>query len=313
MSSTEPPPGRGTAFLVVGECVADIVRTPGRPDVVRPGGSPANVAYGLARLGHAPTLLTQTGDDPSGAAVRARLSGAGVSLPAPGGAPVRTPSAVVSLDEAGRADYAFDIAWTLPPRGTVPGPPPDHLHFGSIAATMEPGAAGVRALVERLRPTATVSYDINIRPQLLGGQAESAALVERNAVRCDLVKASDEDLDWLHPGRSPDEVADGWLELGVGLVLITLGARGALVRTPTERVTVPAGRTVVVDTVGAGDAFMTGALDALAHIGALARASLPGLTRAELSRVAAHATVAATLTVARSGAALPGRTELGLP
>ncbi|WP_062212137.1 carbohydrate kinase [Streptomyces sp. NBRC 109706] len=313
MSSTESAPRSGTAFLVVGESVADVVRTAGRPDVVHPGGSPANVAYGLARLGHAPTLLTQLGDDPLGATIRARLTGAGVALPAPGGPAVRTPSAVVTLDAAGRAGYVFDIVWTLPPRVALPGPRPGHLHIGSIAATMEPGAAGVRELVERLRPTATVSYDINVRPQLLGGQAESVTRVERCAARCDIVKASEEDVDWLYPGRSPDEVADGWLARGAGLALITLGERGAFARTRTERVTVPAGRTVVADTVGAGDAFMSGTLDALAHAGALSRDRLRSLSRAELCTVVSHATAAAGLTVSRPGAALPTRAELGLP
>lgn len=101
-----------TELLVVGECVADIVRLPDQEDRVHPGGSPANVAYGLARLGHRPTLLTQLGPDPNGRLIRDHLASAGVTLRTDG-APAPTPSAAVTLDGAGQASYAFDIAWTL--------------------------------------------------------------------------------------------------------------------------------------------------------------------------------------------------------
>ncbi|MEV0189466.1 carbohydrate kinase [Kitasatospora purpeofusca] len=285
-------------FVVIGECVADVVRTDGAPDVVHPGGSPANVAYGLARLGEPVALLTQLADDPYGRLIRAHLESAGVTLlsAAGTGSARRTPSAVVRLDEQGRAEYAFDIGWTLPP---VELPhPPGHLHIGSIAAVTGPGAAAVLALVERWRGRAGVSYDPNVRPALMGEHGEAVRRVERCVALSDLVKASDEDLEWLYPGRAPEEVARHWLGLGPAAVAITRGPAGAFALTADGRRAEAAARTVeVADTVGAGDAFTAALLHARR-------------TGAGLDAALARATAAATLTVTRPGATPPDAAEL---
>ncbi|MFB7673892.1 carbohydrate kinase [Kitasatospora purpeofusca] len=291
-------------FVVIGECVADVVRTDGAPDVVHPGGSPANVAYGLARLGEPVALLTQLADDPYGRLIRAHLESAGVTLlpgaeaaevPEVADAP-RTPSAVVRLDEQGRAQYAFDIGWTLAP---VELPfRPGHLHIGSIAAVTGPGAAAVLALFERWRGRAGVSYDPNVRPALMGEHAEAVRRVERCAALADLVKASDEDLAWLYPGQDPEEVARHWLGLGPATVAVTRGPAGAFALTADGRRAEAPARTVeVADTVGAGDAF-TAALLHARHAGA------------SLDTALVRATAAATLTVTRPGANPPDAAEL---
>ncbi|MEU3610268.1 carbohydrate kinase [Streptomyces sp. NPDC035033] len=295
------------SFLVIGECVADIVRDPGAADVVHPGGSPANVAHGLARLGRDTTLLTQLADDASGRLITGHLTGAGVRL-AVGGVPARTPSAVVSLDGRGRATYSFDITWTLSAEEPPATPAPvRHVHLGSIAAVTEPGAATVLALTERLRPAATVSYDPNVRPALMGEHEAAVARVERCVALADLVKASDEDLAWLHPGEPPEAVAARWLALGPAVVLVTRGGDGALAVTREHTVAVGAPAVSVVDTVGAGDSFMSAVLDALAGRD---RAGLAGLGRAELAGLLARATAAAAVTVSRAGAQPPDRAEL---
>ncbi|MFJ4798306.1 carbohydrate kinase family protein [Kitasatospora purpeofusca] len=285
-------------FVVIGECVADVVRTDGAPDVVHPGGSPANVAYGLARLGEPVALLTQLADDPYGRLIREHLESAGVTLlPGADGADApRTPSAVVRLDEQGRAQYTFDIGWTLPP---VELPfPPGHLHLGSIAAVTGPGAAAVLALVERWRGRAGVSYDPNVRPALMGEHGEAVRRVERCVRLADLVKASDEDLAWLYPAEDPEEVARHWLGLGPATVAVTRGPAGAFALTADgRRVEAPARTVEVADTVGAGDAF-TAALLHARHAGA------------SLDTALARATAAATLTVTRPGANPPDAAEL---
>ncbi|MFE6222896.1 carbohydrate kinase [Streptomyces sp. NPDC057854] len=294
-------------FLVIGECVADIVREPGAPDAVHPGGSPANVAYGLARLGRDTTLLTQLADDDAGRLIGGHLAGAGVRV-AVGGAPARTPSAVVTLDGSGRAAYAFDIAWTLtadaPP--ATPGPV-RHVHLGSIAAVTEPGAGSVLALTRRLRPVATVSYDPNVRPALMGERGAAVGRVERCVGLADLVKASDEDLDWLYPGEAPEAVAARWLALGPVVVLVTRGAAGSLAVTRGHTVTAAAPPVAVVDTVGAGDSFMAAVLDALAGTD---RPGLAALGAGDLAGLLARAGAAARVTVGRAGARLPDRAEL---
>lgn len=297
-------------LLVIGECVADIVRLPGAADRVHPGGSPANVAYGLGRLGHAATLLTQLGADRNGRLIRDHLTGAGVEVRTDGST-APTPSAAVTLDDAGRAAYTFEITWTLGPVALDRAPA--HVHTGSIAAITEPGADTVLAAVESLRAAATVSYDPNVRPQLMGNHEAAVRRVELCVALSDVVKVSDEDLEWLYPGEDPEKAAGRWLANGPAAVLVTRGGDGAFAVVPDGRVTVAALPTEVVDTVGAGDAFMSGALHALAAHGLLGpagRERLRSLDRSTLADVLRHAAASAAVTVARAGASPPDGTEL---
>jgi fructokinase len=299
-------------FLVVGECVADIVRAPGRPDVPHPGGSPANVAYGLARLGRDTALLTQLGDDPAGELIGAHLRSAGVELLGDLGAGAVTPTAVVTLDGQGHASYDFDVRWTLRAVGQLPTGV-RHVHLGSIGAVTEPGTAAVRDVVARLREGATVSYDPNVRPALFGPHAEAVARVEEFVALSDLVKASDEDLAWLYPDRPPGQVARHWLKLGPGAVLVTCGGDGSVAYTAAGEVRGAPVRTEVADTVGAGDSFMSAVLDGLAGLdllGAAARPRLSGPDESALTAVLRRAATAAALTVSRPGANPPSLAEL---
>lgn len=298
-------------LLVIGECVADIVRRPDAADRVHPGGSPANVAYGLARLGHGATLLTQLGPDGNGRLIRDHLAAAGVEVRTDG-ATAPTPSAAVTLDGTGRATYTFEITWTLGPVSLER--PPRHVHTGSVAAVMEPGVAAVLAAVDSLRAAATVSYDPNVRPELMGDHEAAVRKAERCVALSDVVKASDEDLEWLYPGQEPGRVAERWLATGPAVVLVTRGGDGAFAALPGGQVTVDALPTEVVDTVGAGDAFMSGTLHALAAhglLGADSRERLRSLDRATVTDVLRHAAASAAVTVARAGANPPDGTELG--
>ncbi|MGY5003360.1 carbohydrate kinase family protein [Streptomyces griseus] len=297
-------------LLVVGECVADIVRLPDEADRVHPGGSPANVAYGLARLGHRAVLLTQLGPDENGRLVRDHLVSGGVDVRTDGST-ARTPSAAVTLDGAGQASYAFDVSWTLAPVAVEPAPV--HVHTGSIGAVVEPGSATVLDLVRAARATATVSYDPNVRPGLMGDRTAAVRRVEECVGLSDVVKASDEDLEWLYPGEDPEQVAAGWLGRGPAVVLVTRGGDGALAVLPGGRVTVEAPAVEVADTVGAGDAFMSGTLHALAAQGLLgpdARERLRAVDRDTVADVLRHAVASAAVTVSRAGANPPGPDEL---
>ncbi|WP_098026360.1 carbohydrate kinase [Streptomyces sp. st115] len=297
-------------LLVVGECVADIVRLPDEADRVHPGGSPANVAYGLARLGHRAVLLTQLGPDENGRLVRDHLVSGGVDVRTDGST-APTPSAAVTLDGAGQASYAFDVSWTLAPVAVEPAPV--HVHTGSIGAVVEPGSATVLDLVRAARATATVSYDPNVRPGLMGDHTAAVRRVEECVGLSDVVKASDEDLEWLYPGEDPEQVAAGWLGRGPAVVLVTRGGDGALAVLPGGRVTVEAPAVEVADTVGAGDAFMSGTLHALAAHGLLgsdARERLRAVDRDTVADVLRHAVASAAVTVSRAGANPPGPDEL---
>ncbi|MFF5897786.1 carbohydrate kinase [Streptomyces argenteolus] len=299
------------ALLVIGECVADIVRRPGEPDRTHPGGSPANVAYGLARLGRDTTLITQLGPDANGRLIAGHLASAGVRVLTDGGA-APTPAATVDLDDEGRATYGFEITWTLGPV-RLPDPPPSHVHTGSLATGLEPGADTVLELVRALRATATVSYDPNVRPGLMGDHTTAVRRAERCVALSDVVKASDEDLRRLYPRDAPEQAAERWLRSGPALVLVTRGARGASAFLPGTVVDLGAPPVQVADTVGAGDAFMSGTLHALAShrlLGAQGRARLRSLDTPTLTDVLRHGVASAAVTVRRAGALPPGDEEL---
>ena len=298
--------------LVVGESLVDIVRQHDRV-VEHPGGSPMNVSFGLGRLGMDVTFLTRLGDDDRGRSLVEHLASAGVVV-VPGAVPgVQTSTAQATLSENGSAEYHFEIDWSVDSDiGEVEA---DVLHFGSIAAFLSPGATGVRQLVESRCHQLTVTFDPNIRPALLGERESAVVDVERSVALCDVVKASDEDLEWLYPGESADAVADRWIALGAGLVFVTRGCNGSLARTSAVRVETPSRLVEVVDTIGAGDAYMAGIISALAAEGLLGGGHKARLRLADASviaRVAERATECAALTVARAGANPPRLHEVGL-
>jgi fructokinase len=238
--------------LVVGESLVDVVSRPDGTIVERPGGSPANVAVALARLGLDVQLLTALGDDPHGQLVRAHVEASGVAVLA---APLaRTAVALAELDATGAATYRFDLSWDL---AGAPAPAaPNWLHVGSLGTVLAPGADQVAALVARHRGSCLISFDPNCRP-LLTGQPDLPA-VEALVAQCDVVKLSDEDADFLLPGLPLEDVLRRWRGLGPRLVVVTRGPDSALALTDElVEVPVPDGAPVI-DTVGAGDTFMAG-------------------------------------------------------
>lgn len=297
-----------TPVLVIGEALVDIVRRADGTVDESPGGSPANVALTLGRLGHAVTLLTRLGHDVRGRTVRAWLADSGVEV-ASADAP-RTATATATLDAEGSATYEFDIEWDLPwgeigAVGTV--------HIGSIAAVVEPGASTVERLVADLRDRATVTYDPNVRPALLPDRDDTRQRVERLVTLADVVKASDEDLAWLYPDRDPLESARAWQRTGPAIIAVTRGGSGATAVTDATEVTVVAPSVDVVDTVGAGDSFMGAMIDALVergYDGASARGRLRAIAETDVRSVLEHAARVAAVTVSRPGADPPRRRDL---
>jgi fructokinase len=294
--------------LVVGEALVDIVhRADGSIDE-SPGGSPANVALALGRLARRPRLLTSLGDDAHGRTVRAWLEASDVVLE--GTPAARTSTAIARLDALGAASYAFAIDWRLEGSGVDVA---DALHVGSIAATLDPGAAAVAELVDRHRGRALLTYDPNIRPSLVDDPESVRRRVRSLIERADVVKASDEDVAWLHPGASIAEVARLWCRSGPSLVVVTLGSDGCLAIAPGFGVRVPGVPVDVVDTVGAGDTFMAALIDGLLGEGAFgvrARNVLDSLGEERLSSLLERSALAASVTVSRPGADPPTRAEL---
>ncbi|GHF13906.1 carbohydrate kinase family protein [Pseudolysinimonas yzui] len=297
--------------LVVGEALVDIVRRDG-DDAVHPGGSPLNVAVGLQRLEVPTTLHSSFGADPYGVAIAQHLESSGVAITPGTIGDHPTSVALATIDPAGAASYTFSIEWDPAPLQVAAGSV-DALHVGSIGAVLEPGATTVERLLAELRASATISYDPNIRPQLMGSADDARPRVERIIALADVVKASDEDIAWLYPDAMVTDVMAKWRALGAGLVVVTRGSDGADAFTAEGPVHVAAPRTEVVDTIGAGDSFMSGLLAALSDLGVLGgdrREALRELSASAVAQVVEFAARCAAITVSRPGADPPMRTDL---
>ena len=297
-----------TRALVIGEALIDIVRRPGAEPVSHAGGSPMNVAYGLGRLGVPTTLVTQIGADPFGEIITRHLRAAGVDLLPGSVTPAATSSATAVLDATGAASYDFDLRWELPP---VAMPAPCTLiHTGSIAAILQPGGRAVLNAFTSAPPGTLLSYDPNVRPGIMGSRDDVVRTVEELARTAHVVKMSDEDAAWLYPGRSLDAILRDYVAAGVALVAITCGGDGALLRAGGVTTELAAHPVAVVDTIGAGDSFMSGLLYAIL-VGDVTEAVLQNtLGAAELTRVGRTALASAAITVSRAGANPPTVAEL---
>jgi fructokinase len=302
-------------MLVIGESLVDVIRRAGDDesnDDVHPGGSPLNVSVGLQRLDVPTTLHSSFGADAYGFTIARHLEASGVTV-TPGTIRERPTSvALATIGADGAASYAFAIEWDPAPLEIAPGTV-DAVHVGSIGAALEPGATTVEQALAALRPTALISFDPNVRPQLMGSADDALPRVERLVALADVVKASDEDIAWLYPDATVADVSARWLALGPALVVVTHGGDGADALSASGLVRVPAQRAEVSDTIGAGDSFMSGLLAGLSDRGLLRpdrRDALRALSASDIARVVQFAARCAAITVSRPGADPPTRDDL---
>ena len=306
-------------LTVIGEALVDLVDSGDhRTFVAHPGGSPLNVAVGLARLEHPTALLARLATDAFGRILRSHAQDNGLDLAAAPRAVEPSTLAVVSLDEQRRASYDFyldataDWQWTAAELAAIPADA-TLVHTGSLASWTPPGDARIADAVAALHAAGRVliSYDPNVRPRLIGTPERGRQLVERFVATAHVVKASDEDVGWLYPGATFDRVAADWLGLGARLIVITKGPGGASAyrggRRPVHRPTPPI---ELVDTVGAGDALMSGLLSSLVRVGVTEPGALPDLDDEVIVRVVNRAIMAAAITCERAGANPPTAAEL---
>jgi fructokinase len=290
--------------LVVGEALVDIVVPPNSEPTLAPGGSPLNVAVGLARLGVTTELVTEIGDDDLGGIVEVHLDSSHVWLAEDSVVEGRrTNTATARLDEYGAAAYAFDLRWELGPR---PLPSDfDAVHVGSLGAALSPGRESVARIAHQAaRAGLIVSIDPNVRPALTPDRDELWAGLQQIFELAQLVRLSDEDLAFLRPGEPVESVAGELLRGTTAVVVVTAGGRGAVAFSDHGRAEQPSPVVEVVDTVGAGDSFMA-ALIAIAL-----ETGLDDLDDRRLSGYLEAAHTAAAVTVSRRGADPPWRTEL---
>jgi fructokinase len=299
--------------LVIGEALIDIVEREGHVLGEHVGGSPLNVAVGLGRLDRGVDFLTHIADDERGRRIVDYVQASGVELVRGSISAARTPTAAASIDENGAATYTFDIDWQL--SGTPEVAPPLVAHTGSIAGFLDPGCLATAALLDAYRLAATITFDPNVRPALISDREQAIARIDRLLEKADVVKASDEDLQWIDPTRTPEQIATAWQALGPSIVAVTMGGQGAFAICAAGTVHVEARQVEVIDTVGAGDSFMTGLIDALWSLNLLGgdrRADLARIDVDTLDGVLRAATLASAVTVARAGADLPDRAALRL-
>ena len=303
-------------ILISGEALIDLIpdaQADDRYDAVL-GGSPYNVAIGLARLGGRASFVSRISDDANGEKLAAALAADGVDLSLVARDPRPTTLAFVMRGTAqtgSRYSFyldasSFDGAWPFPtvwPNGAR------HLHVGSLAALdARHGERVVEALAQAGRQAST-SFDPNVRPLVTPDRAAVVALAERQAKLATVVKASEEDLEWLYPGRPVEETLKAWAGAGPKFCIATLGPKGAIAYLGAERLEIGPRKVEVVDTVGAGDSFMSSLLFAMDRDGALgAGASSP--SREQLGGWLNFAARASAITCSRKGSNPPTLREV---
>lgn len=310
-----PPP----LVAVIGEALVDLTEVPGEDALVaRPGGSPLNVAIGLARLEQPTLLLARFSRDPFGTVLRNHAFRSDVNLSRAVETPLPSTTALARIDQDGVAQYVFntdgtaDFGWTDDELAVLPSSV-GALHFGSLASWLPPGDAAIDRCVAALRAVGRVlvSYDPNVRPHLQPDAARAREAVERSVQHAHVVKVSADDLAWLYPGSSAETVAARWSQLGPTLVVVTHGPDGATgYRRGRPALSRPAPQVQIADTIGAGDAFTSGLLDALLRRDLAAPGAVADLDDETLAVVLDDAALVAAVTCSRPGADPPRRPEL---
>ena len=293
------------SIWVCGEVLIDILPT--GPVV---GGGPANTAKALARLGHDVHFIDGISSDAYGQSARAELLRDGVNLDLALTSDKPTCTATVSLDAQGVASYEFLIDGTATfdfHSSWLPDPyrfQPQVLHIGTLVTVIEPGASALYDWAMQVAEFAPIVFDPNIRPSVQPDRDLYEAAVEKWAGLSAVIKVSDDDLAWLFPNQSIDDVANRWINDGVFLVVVTRGADGLVGYTADGRVDVPGVKVDVVDTVGAGDTVGAIVVEAMIEHGLI---ELRGDT---LQEVLSRAAGAAAITCSRQGAQPPYKHEL---
>ena len=274
------------------------------------GGGPANTAKALARLGHEVAFIDGISTDAYGVKARAELAADGVDLSLALTSDLPTAVAEVTLAADGGASYVFKLDKTATfdfNSSWLPDPSrykPQVLHIGTLATLVQPGADVLFDWALACADFAPVVFDPNIRPQVLSDREKYVVLVEKWIGISSVVKLSDDDFEWLYPGKSPESIVNQWLQGGVALVVMTRGADGLVGYTSDGVVEVAGEKVNVVDTVGAGDTVGAIVVQGLITDGLL------NMRGSVLKDVLHRAAVAAAITCSRAGAQPPYAHEI---
>jgi fructokinase len=317
-------------IVVIGEALIDLIEdksTAGRYQAVV-GGANANVAIALARSGAKQQLLARISSDAFGQKIRQRLVDNKVGLDYAIAAKEPTSVAIASIGSSGGASYSFyventaDWGWTnheLPTQQTMSTLGATALQFGCLTMAMPPGNAVVEAWAKEYfeKDLLTLSHDVNVRPALGFDRDAERIRVERVNSFSHLIKASDDDINWLYglePGSNVDQIAWDWIGDSAKIVFVTRGGDGASIyRNNKTKLDVQSRKVKVQDSVGAGDTFCANTLAQLQKLGALGSGAferLAGLTDKQLVDIAKVSSVAASMACEKTGAEPPTDSEL---
>ena len=307
-------------ILCCGEALIDMVAAPSLdgPDgfVPHSGGAVFNTAIALGRLGARAGMLTGLSHDMFGDQLADALKASDVDTTHI----IRSnrPSALAFVKlEDGQASYSFfdeNSAGRMIRPEDMPALPSDvtALFFGGISLASDPSASAYAALLDRQGGSRAVMIDPNIRPLFItdaeGYRRRMAAMIRQ----ADIVKVSDEDLNWLNPAPlTQTEKISAMLDTGPSVVIVTQGAEGAIATLADgTSIAVPAAKTNVVDTIGAGDTFNAGFLAKLSELDLLTPEALGTLDLDALRDAMTYGARVAAITVSRAGANPPWANEL---
>lgn len=313
-------------FLSCGDALFDMFASGGEADISavtlngRIGGSALNVALGLARLGHPSAFFAKMSNDLFGRRIRAFMQHERIDDRFLVGTDRHTTLAIVALSAAGTPGYDFYIEGTADRSlesnevpADFPGVAAIHL-AGSYSSVSEPTAGALAKLAAQEHGRRFISYDPNIRASVQPDLDIWRSRIGASVPFVSMVKASEEDLEQVFPGRSVESVMTDWIAAGASLAVVTLGERGALAMARGGAEVRAAGRSITVaDTVGAGDTFQATLLAQLQESGRLSAEAIGGLDGQTLQELLDFAVRAAAITCSRRGADLPRRVDLGLP
>lgn len=281
----------------------------------RPGGSPFNVAVGLARLDCPVAFFGALSHDLFGERLLALLRREGVDTALVGRRAAPTTLSVVGVDASGSPAYAF-YGDSAADRRIAPQDLPELdetvrlIHLGSYSTVVAPVGDALVALARREHGRRLIAYDPNVRLSVVDDPHAWRSRLDDLLPDVDLLKISAEDAGLLFPDRDPAELARDWLKQDPSLVVVTRGGDGADAFTRQAHVHRPARRVTVVDTVGAGDTFQAALLDGLWRQRLDSAEALAGMDAATLAALLDRAIAAAAVTCTRRGADLPRRGDL---
>jgi fructokinase len=308
------------SVLVIGEALVDVVHGINGEIKNIPGGSPANTAVALARLGTKTYMKARTSTDQFGTEIRNYLTSQNINLDY--SLVVKNPSSVVNalIQKDGSAKYeanlrgAADYGWTFEELDQVIDPDIQIVQLGSLTSYIEPGATNVEKWFSKLRQSNKylLTFDPNIRHPLDGeNEVDVRSRAKKLASLSHVVKASDEDLNWIFSNNNPQDSAINIIESGASLVVVTLGKKGAFaVNKKLEIVEVKANEIAVIDTIGAGDTFAAALITQLLENSLINKNALDNLSSDDLTEILTNCSAVSAITCSRQGANPPHRHEV---